>query len=147
MGRTRVNKRLKAKAVPPYSATLKQRASAASLRQLEDQLIKTVLTGVGALHLIRNSHKPLQELIDELMTMEAEIGELVGQAMQMCIGNSNQRAAFGSLAGALSFIPLGSAQTGTTRATSFLPKPPRTKGVASRSKLRRGKQSKAGRKK
>lgn len=77
-----------------------------SLQQIEERLLKSVLSGTLALHILRNSRTPTSELLEELMNVEAEVGQFVGQAMQMHVESLKATNLKGVLAGALSFIPL-----------------------------------------
>lgn len=79
---------------------------AMSLEQIEERLVKSILSGTLALHILRSSRKPTCELVEELLDIEVQVGEFVGQAMQMHTRNSKAPNLRGALASALSFIPI-----------------------------------------
>jgi hypothetical protein len=77
-----------------------------SLDQIEERLVKSVLSGTLALHILRNSRKPTPKLLEDLFSIEAEVGRFVGVAMQMHTEHQKPPNLKGVLAGALSFIPI-----------------------------------------
>ena len=77
-----------------------------SLEQIEERLIKNILRGSLALQILRGSRKPVSRLMKELIEIEVEVGQFVGQAMQMHVDSVKATNFQGVLASALSFIPI-----------------------------------------
>lgn len=94
-----------------------------SLEQIEERLVKSVLSNALALHILRSSQKPTSKLVDELLEIEIQVGQFVGHAMQMHIENLKASNMEGMLANALSFVSLGG-----TPGTQFPLLPPRSMG-------------------
>lgn len=124
-------KRTKTKAPP--TTMLDQLANgkeAMSLAQIEERLVKSILSGSLALHILRNSRKPTSRLVNDLLEIEMEVGFFVGQAMQMHSRSLRTANLDGMLASALSFIPMheASAQNPSqSQNKKSKPKPPRSK--------------------
>lgn len=104
MGKTKLKKKssLSAKPFQPQPRI--------SLEQIEERLVKNLLRGSLALQILRGSRKPVSRLMKELVEIEIEVGQFVGQAMQMHVDSIKATNFQGVLASALSFIPLPAAQ-------------------------------------
>lgn len=94
-----------------------------SLEQVEERLMRSVLSGTLALHVLRNTRKPVSLLAKELMEIEMEVGQFVGAAMQMHAETLKASKLRGTLAGALSFIPIPTTGLGLRSTTQPKPKP------------------------
>lgn len=81
-----------------------------SLEQIEERLVKNILRGSLALQILRGSQKPVSKLMRELLEIEIEVSQFVGQAMQIHADNIKATNFQGVLASALSFIPIPVAQ-------------------------------------
>ena len=77
-----------------------------SLEQIEERLVKNLLRGSLALQILRGSQKPVSKLLKELLEIEVEVSQFIGQAMQMHADNIKDTNFQGVLASALSFIPM-----------------------------------------
>lgn len=85
----------------------RRRKSAPFIRELESQLTKNIMAQSLALQVIRNSQKPASELVQELMSIEARVGEFLGKALEEAGGKNPRAIDFrGTLAGVLSFVPM-----------------------------------------
>ncbi|MBX3032965.1 MAG: hypothetical protein KF865_03505 [Bdellovibrionaceae bacterium] len=77
------------------------------LRELESQLTKNILAQSLALHVIRHSQKPTSKLIEELMNIEARVGDFLGKALEEIGGKTSSAVDMrGTLAGVLALIPM-----------------------------------------
>jgi len=83
----------------------RRRKSATNLRQMESRLIKNILVQSLAVEIIRNSQKPSSELLKELINIETQAGNFVGQAFMEAGSEPGEVDLKGVLASALSFIP------------------------------------------
>lgn len=92
-----------------------------SLDQIEEHLVKSVLSSTLALHILRNSRKPTSKLVNELLEIEMDVGQFVGRAMQMHAKSLKALSMGGGLANTLSFITLGQANAHTQPTSSKLP--------------------------
>lgn len=81
-----------------------------SLEQIEEGLVKSILSGTLALHILRSSRKPTSKLVRELLDIDVEVGRFVGQALQMHAEHIKVAIPNGALASALSFIPIPSGE-------------------------------------
>ncbi len=80
-----------------------------SLEQIEERLVKSLLSGTLALHILRSSRKPMSKLAEELLGIEIEVGRFVGEAMKLHSQNLRATKLRGSIANTLSFIPISTA--------------------------------------
>lgn len=113
---------------------------AMSLEQIEERLVKSILSGTLALHILRSSRKPLSGLVKELMDMEVEVGKFVGAAVQMHAESLKRTEMKGMLAGALSFIPIPTTAPPPINPKNIKPSlqiPKRTKWRLARGKARK----------
>lgn len=99
---------------------IEEQPAVLSLDQIEEHLVKSVLSGTLALHILRNSRKPASKILEDLFSIEADVGRFVGVAMQMHTEHQKTLNLKGVLAGALSFIPI---QAKTQASKPTLPKP------------------------
>lgn len=84
--------------------------------------MRSVLSGTLALHVLRNTRKPVSLLVKELMDIEMEVGQFVGAAMQMHAETLKASKLRGMLAGALSFIPIPTTGSGLHSTNPVEPK-------------------------
>lgn len=82
--------------------------------EIEERLNDTILACALALKIVRNSNKPVRDLLNELMALEMRVGEFIGGALQ-ARPEELKTAACGALAGVLSSIPLGNSRTRNAR--------------------------------
>lgn len=94
------------KALFAAESDTRRRKSAPALREIEAKLTKSILAQSLALQIIRNSKKPTSDLLAELVGIEAQVGEFVGQVLEKAGGDPGQVDLRGLLAGALSLIPM-----------------------------------------
>lgn len=81
-----------------------------TLEQIEDRLNNTLLASALALKVLRGIRKPTSQLINELLEIEFQVGHFVGDAMKIHLGKAQSMNLKGTLANALSTIPLGGLQ-------------------------------------
>lgn len=85
----------------------RRRKSDPFLRELESQLTKNILAQSLALHVIRHSQKSTSKLIEELMNIEARVGDFLGKALEEIGGKTSSAVDMtGTLAGVLALIPM-----------------------------------------
>lgn len=78
-----------------------------SRQEIEDRLSKTILKASLALNILKQSEKPVCEVLDDLMQIEMEVGTFVSDVLS---GNGKKMATElceDSLSRALSFIQIG----------------------------------------
>ncbi|MFP5458502.1 MAG: hypothetical protein ACLGG7_07200 [Bacteriovoracia bacterium] len=82
--------------------------------EIEERLNDTILACTLALKIVRNSDKPVGALMDELMTLEMNVGSFIGQALQTR-PEELKTAARGALAGVFSTMSLDNQRTRNAR--------------------------------
>lgn len=82
--------------------------------QIEERLNDVILECTLALKIVRNSHKPIRELMDDLMTREMNVGHFIGNALQ-ARPEELKTASRGALAGVFLTIALGNPRTRNAR--------------------------------
>lgn len=94
------------KALFTAESDTRRRKSAPALREIEAKLTESILAQSLALQIIRSSKKPTSDLLAELVSIEVQVGEFVGQVLEKAGGDPDQVDLRGLLAGALSLIPM-----------------------------------------
>ena len=74
--------------------------------QIEESLSNVILASSLALKIIKGSRKPVSELVDELLEIEVQVAEFLGESLKPNDGSYSKVDLRGSLARALSFIPI-----------------------------------------
>ncbi len=97
-----------AKAQPlPASKPEGKQSRPITLEQIEERLNNTILASSLALKVLKGVRKPTSQLFHELLEIEFQVGHSVGEAMKMHIEQMRAINLKGTLANALSTIPLG----------------------------------------
>lgn len=88
-----------------------------TLEQIQERLNNTILASSLALKVLRGIRKPTSQLINELLEIEFQVGHFVGEAMKIHVQQMRQPNLRGTLANALSTIPLGGPRPNTSTPT------------------------------
>lgn len=77
-----------------------------SLEQIEEHLVKSILRGTLALHVLRNSRKPASKLIHDLLEIEMQVSQFVGHTTRVHAKELKDTLQKGALANVFSFMPI-----------------------------------------
>lgn len=85
-----------------------------TLEQIQERLNNTILASSLALKVLKGMRKPTSQLINELLEIEFQVGHFVGEAMKIHIQQMKRPNLRGTLANALSTVPLGNPRLNTS---------------------------------
>lgn len=89
-----------------------------TLEDVENRLLKSVLTGTLALQMLKTSRKSVSHAIKELLDIEICAGQLISRAFEETRESRKPHNPRGALANAYSFLPMPSATPGMRDVTS-----------------------------